>query len=396
MKGFIERVIPASEFGWPEFFLALYPIIMGYGYGMINMSIIGLVILDVIYFSYRKITITKRDLLKTVIFLLVFVVIHEFFLFLMLDRVPSYFYSNIISYIVSIVSIPIIAPRVNYAKYESSINIVCLICIIGLIYHVVVISLGGTVSPIKLPFMPTLEKGARLFSEVKRPTSFFWEPQSFVSFCMIPLCMALLKRKFIWSAIIIFSILLSTSTTGIVFTFVVLALFMFSQKFSKKLFLLMFVSLALIFFLLTSTPIFQAGMDKLSQTTFDFNEDIRLINGPIIFKSLSLNEIIWGIPIATINDYVDKKGVGVIYLEESGNLYVASIWLVLIKFGIIGAFLYLKMHIEAILKCKKLIIYVVPLILALFSNPDSIGGLFTFEFIFIYSYILYLKKSCIQ
>jgi hypothetical protein len=392
MKGFFYSVIPVNKFGWPEMFLALYPIIMGYGYGIINMSIIGLIGLDIIFFSFRKKTTTKRNLFRTVIFLLVFVVFHEIFLFFILDVVPSYFYSNIFSYIVFLVSIPIIAPRVNYAKYESSINIVCIICIIGLIYHVVLITLGGSVSPIKLPFMPTLEKGARLFSVVQRPTSFFWEPQSFVSFCMIPLCMALLKKKFIWSAIIIFSILLSTSTTGIVFTFVVLALFVFSQKFSKKLVLLMFVSFALIVFLLTSTPIFQAGMEKLSKTTFDFNGDIRLVNGPIIFNSLSLEEIVCGIPIATINDYVEKKGVDVYYLEQSGNLYVASFWLILIKFGIVGAFLYLKMHIESIFKCKRIIIYVVPLILALFSNPDSIGGLFTFEFIFIYSYILYLKK----
>ena len=36
-----------------------------------------------------------------------------------------------------------------------------------------------------------------------------------------------------------------------------------------------------------------------------------------------------------------------------------------------------------------LLVYVFPLIVALFTNPDFLGGLFAFEFIVIYSFITF-------
>ena len=181
------------RFGLLEVLIALYPILMGYQYGSIPCTLLFLLVMDLLAL-FRKTNFSLPS--KYMKYLAVFVIMHEVILCATMKSLPSYHVNSIVSLLVIIPSIFVIVPVVNFEKLKGAINLIAVICMMGMFYHFIILQTGYYVSPIKVPFMPDMQSGTRLYSEVFRPCSFFWEPQSYCTFMSVPLFYSLIDKKY--------------------------------------------------------------------------------------------------------------------------------------------------------------------------------------------------------
>lgn len=371
------------KLGALELLVALYPILMGYQYGSIPCTLFFLLLMDLIALVRKTNFSIPSGYMK---YLAVFVIVHEVILCATMKILPSYHINSIVSLVVIIPSIFIIVPVLSFEKLKGSINLIAVICMVGMVYHFVILQTGHYISPIKVPFMPDMQSETRLYSEVFRPCSFFWEPQSYCTFMSVPLFYSLIDKKYIWTALIVLSMFLSTSTTGIAISILSLAIFVLTQNISNsQRFVIIVLGIALVYLLFTA-DFLSAGVGKMESTSYESSS--RLYNGPTLISNMRLEDVVFGINYSNVYDYYMDGNVHVLLMEKYGSIFMPSFWNALAKFGVIGLFLYVGVYVESIKRCRILYVYVLPLIVALFTNPDFLGGLFAFEFIVIYNYII--------
>ncbi|WP_455510748.1 hypothetical protein [Butyricimonas paravirosa] len=372
------------KFGLLEVLIALYPILMGYQYGNIPCTLLFLLVMDLLAL-FRKTNFSLPS--KYMKYLAVFVIVHEIILCATMKSLPSYHVNSIVSLLVIISSIFIIVPVVNFEKLKGGINLVAVICMMGMIYHFIILQIGHHVSPIKVPFMPDMQSGTRLYSEVFRPCSFFWEPQSYCTFMSVPLFYSLIDKKYFWAVLIILSMFLSTSTTGIAISILSLAIFVLTQNVTKsQRVILLVLGIALVYVLFTA-DFLSAGVKKIESISYESSS--RLYNGPTLIANMHMEDLVFGVNYSNVYDYYMDGNVQAVLMEKYDSIFMPSFWNVLAKFGIIGLLLYMGVYVESIRRSRMLLVYVFPLIVALFTNPDFLGGLFAFEFIVIYSFITF-------
>lgn len=389
----VLNYIGIGPIGLLEFILAMYPILGGYQYGHIPFSLLVLIILDVIVLVKTQGKPKKRQPNKAVKYLILYVMVHETVLFFTLPSIPSYFVNSYIGQIIIFTSILIIGPNLNFNKFLSSISIVAIICMLGLLYQLPIILSGGVTTPLSLPFMPALDAEARAYEELTRPSSFFWEPQSYCSYMFVLLFFALKEKKMVWAAIITISMFLTGSTTGIVisvFMFAYTAFFTGGQKVSNRIIILI-VAVGLVYLLLNSS-FFDAGVSKMESTSYERNS--RLYNGISLVLRMPMSDLIIGGNAATVADYYFSGAAGTGFLiEKNGTVYVSTFWTIIVKFGIIGLFIYLWTYIKPIMQAKELAIYVMALVIMLFTNPDDISGMYAYEMLVINCYLIHRKNE---
>lgn len=371
-----------KDIGIYEILFALYPILVGYKY---SFPVFALLLIVMAIWGGMK-NHKSINISKPLIWLTIYVVIHEVVLRMLLNKVPGYFDNNLLSYAIVLVSIPFIASALNYKKLVGSINWVAIVCIIGLIYQYIVMMAGGEVHPIKLPFMPDMDETSRLYSILMRPSSFFWEPQSYCSFMMVPQFLAFSEKKMAWAAIITLSMLLSGSTTGIITSAIIFLLYIFSGEISKKVRNRLIIIAVAIGCTFIFSSLFDKGREKMENV--DYESTSRLYNGPALVAHMPISDLVFGGVSASVPDYYfEGKAPGAILLEKFDTIYVSTIWLAIVKLGLVGFILYLAVYIKPMRNNKNIRFFLIPLIATLFSNPDFIGSVFAFEFIFIYSFI---------
>lgn len=389
----VLNYIGIGQIGLLEFVLAMYPIVGGYQYGHIPFSLLMLIILDVIVLIKTQGKPKMRQPNKAVKYLILYVMVHETVLFFTLPSVPSYFINSYIGQIIIFASILIIGPNLNFNKFLSSISIVAIICMLGLLYQLPITLSGGVTTPLSLPFMPALDAEARAYEELTRPSSFFWEPQSYCSYMFVLLFFALKEKKMVWAAIITISMFLTGSTTGIVisvFMFAYTAFFTGGQKVSNRIIILI-VAVGLVYVLLNSS-FFDAGVSKMESTSYERNS--RLYNGISLVLRMPVSDLIVGGNAATVADYYFSGAAGSVFLiEKNDTVYVSTFWTIIVKFGIIGLFIYLWTYIKPILQAKELAIYVMALVIMLFTNPDDISGMYAYEMLVINCYLIHRKNE---
>ncbi|MCI7163637.1 hypothetical protein [Butyricimonas virosa] len=376
------------RFGLLEVLIALYPILMGYQYGSIPCTLLFLLVMDLLAL-FRKTNFSLPS--KYMKYLAVFVIMHEVILCATMKSLPSYHVNSIVSLLVIIPSIFVIVPVVNFEKLKGAINLIAVICMMGMFYHFIILQTGYYVSPIKVPFMPDMQSGTRLYSEVFRPCSFFWEPQSYCTFMSVPLFYSLIDKKYFWTVLIILSMFLSTSTTGIAISILSLAIFVLTQKVTKSQRVIFFaLGISLVYVLFTA-DFLSAGVEKMASISYEASS--RLYNGPTLIANMHMEDFVFGINYSNVYDYYRDGNIQAVLMEKYDSIFMPSFWNVLAKFGVIGLLLYLGVYVESIRRSRMLLVYVLPLIIALFTNPDFLGGLFAFEFIVIYSFIVFENQK---
>lgn len=384
-----------GRIGWLEMAIALYPIIGGYGYGAFKLSFGFLMLLDI--FLIRKKRITSINFQPITVYF-IFIMVHHFLWLFVMPSVPSYFINSWIADIIYLLSLIIITPHVNYSKLKNSINIVTVICIIGLLYHIAMIQAGQPVTPIKLPFMPEMASQSRLYAVIQRPTSFFWEPQSYSSFMLVPLFYALKDKRMPFALIIAGSMILSTSTTGIFMAIFMVAFYSLTQK-QKLVYRLVGILaiVGLVYFLLNSTYA-TSGLEKLQNTNLEENN--RTINGVLIAQSMNLSDWLFGVPYANLQDAYEAGYINqnlIIYAD--GEVFVSAFWICLCCQGLIGLFFFLNIYWQIFKVDKNILPYMICIVVGLFSNPDILGVSYIFQLIIMFTFVSYnseFKNRTIQ
>lgn len=383
----IIKYLSLNQIGLLELLIAFYPILAGYSYGILHGNMLFIFIGAVFAFFKHK----QGNLdLKVLKWLIIYFCIHEVIL---LTTIPltSYFINNSISILLICLCIFPISKAINYKKFVGSLNWVAIISIGGMVYHFLLLQRGEFISPIKLPLMPSMGEDTRLYSEVLRPTSFYWEPASFATFMMVPLFISLIQKKYLWSACITLSMFLSTSSTGILMSILMITIYSLTQRinlFSRI--LIITVGLCLIYLLLNS-QFFEAGVTKIEET--EVEENPRMMNGIILISALNFYEYLFGIAAANIDEFYAMGRINDIYAPKPENIFVPSFYLTLAKYGILGLILFLSVFLVNIKRNIKLLPYISVIIVSMFFQSVGIGTSgFAFQLIYIYSFIIYQNK----
>lgn len=364
-----------------ELAFALYPIIAGYGYGSFQLSFGFLLILDVCL--VRRPPLRSKQSFNNIYQYLAFIVFHDVVWLFLMPSIPSYFVNSFIADVIYLVSIVIIVPHLDFEKLKNAIYIVSIVCIIGLLYHVILIMSGQSIQPIKLPFMPDMNSQARLYSFLDRPTSFFWEPQSYTSFMLVPLFFSLYEKKMIYAFGIALSMILSTSTTGIFMALFMIGFFMITQKQKMRYRVLGLLALAGLLYFLLFSSFAEAGLEKLQST--DVEENNRTINGWLIAANMNVVDWVFGVPYANLQDayeagYITKD----LIIYADGEVFVSAFWLCLCCQGLIGLFFFMNIYWNIFINNKAVLPYLVCIVIALFSNPDILGAAYVFQLVIMY------------
>lgn len=385
--GWIKRLIKylsLDKCGGLELLFAFYMILSGYGYGSIPFVLLVLVIMDIVALVFRK-PQRGKGISKEQIALYVFIayyLIHEITLKILVPGLTRSFINAAISAMVVLVSIVIIAPRLKISKLIGSLNIVAIISIGGMLYHFAQLLSGATIHPLTLPFLPKMSESSRAFEEVLRPTSFYWEPAAYASFMFFPLFISLYQKRYIWAIVIFLSMFLSTSTTGIAVSFMILLLYVFTQKVNVSLKIaLVAVGIAL-GVALVKVSYFESAVEKIENT--DVTTNVRMSQGLKIVANMPLSHILLGAPAANAYDYYKRgylQNVDVALYDEA--IYMPSFWLAILRLGIIGALMYVWLYARYCFKGRRLLPLVVPLILTMFTATGFLGGGMAFDLIFL-------------
>ena len=94
-------------------------------------------------------------------------------------------------------------------------------------------------------------------------------------------------------------------------------------------------------FALTNVEAFQTGVNKLEDTNVETN--MRLAQGPYIVSTMEPLEMVAGAAYHNAYDYcmAGRAPMVVFYKEE---VYMSTAWMIVLKYGFIGLFLYLLVY----------------------------------------------------
>lgn len=230
-------------------------------------------------------------------------------------------------------------------------KIVGALAMVGILYQSFqVYALGQAVSMIKIiPFDVTSG-----IVEYNRPHSFFLEPAAYSAWILPLLCMCMKRKEHIWMIAISTTILLSTSSTGIIMTGVVWLYYSFVSMRNKEenSNVLLIVGILLVgIWMFTKLDIFNEALNKLSNISLeDTSNSVRLALGFQLYWAAPLTYKVFGIPYLNVVSYLLSGEVNLSNYGLNSRIsylgFVNSIGNCMLVYGIFGLFLYLKLFWE--------------------------------------------------
>jgi hypothetical protein len=364
MSKLIKGKFNIADVGLLEILLVLRDVLAPYNFLFLYMSYWLIPILLVLAFIRTKgKTVAYRNYAFAA--MIAYVLIHDILLIFVIDDLPMHHLNSLLMTFVNLIGIYIVFPAIDFKKLINALIIVTPIICIGIIYHFVIILGGGSVHPIHIPLLEPVSE--RLSEEGFRPVSFFMEPSNFATFMMIPLFFSLYYKKIWYTVIIVFFMLLSTSTNGMLASALMVGTYGITQAKSVKRKAVYIGLIAVSALFVLNANVFELSRDKLGRT--DIETDARTINGPILLKEMPAEHLIFGFPASNVNDYKDLNyinGSNLVALND-GTFYVSSQYLTIAKYGIIGYFLFILAFYEIYRKNKALIVLLLPLLVLKFS-----------------------------
>lgn len=172
-----------------------------------------------------------------------------------------------------------------------------------------------------------------------RPRSFFAEPQAYCSFMAPFVIMALDKKKYALSLIASFSIILTTSTTGI---FLVVAIWLYWAIFRIKRYYLKVAFIAvfsILSFIFASSEFFAYSLNKINNTTLTTN--IRTGYAFEILRHMPIKDLLLGVGDGNLAYYLmdNSSYFSSIYFSLSG--YVTTAFGLYICYGLVCGVAYM-------------------------------------------------------
>lgn len=374
-KGQIGGIIDylnLREVGLLEMAFALTPILSGYRFRELPLSLLmWLVLIAIVTFqgNLQKIRIFEPLLLFSGYW-----VIHEIVV-VFSDDVNI---NGLLAQLIYFASVFILYPTINGPKLRGSFNWVAIIAMLGLLYQWTLIVRGNMIHPLEIPGLEMSE--SRLLSESSRPSSFFMEPAAYVEFMIFPLFWSLLDKKRIWTFIIVLSIFLTTSTTGILLSFIMLGTSMFSQGTRVRSFFMVLLIGVALFYSLTHFSAFRFGIEKMQNT--DTETNVRLTQGITVVSTMSSSEYLFGVPYDNAYEYcVSRSITNIEYYGE--NVFMPTFWEIILLYGLIGLIFYSNIYIKLFKKNRVLFPFLICVVAMWFSGGYGIHNGFAFSTVFL-------------
>ena len=363
----IINYLNLRQAGGLELFFALLMVLSAYSFMGIPMQVILWVgLFAMLFFKRRRVSFPA---FRPLFILATFVLIHDFFYLFIANGNLNAFIMQILYFGCMFMAIKVF----NVEKLKGSLNLVAIISMIGLFYQWGIIAGGEEVRPIQIPFLEMSQNRLETFSI--RPSSFFMEPAAYVAFMYIPLAFSLIERKFVWTVVIILSEFLTTSTTGLLTSFIMLIVYVFTQKVSFKIRLLTILMGVGIVFALTYFEVFQTSINKLENT--DMETNMRLAQGAYVVSTTKPEEIILGAPYHSAYEYcLDGRAPNVVFYKE--EVYMSTTWMLILKYGFVGLFLYLFFYYRIVRGNRQALPLVICLIATMFSSGYGLSGTFVY------------------
>lgn len=369
-----------KDVGMLEMLFALTPMLSGFSLGGFPMSVLIWIILIMVVLIKKK--GGRLEKFKPLTLFIVYWLVHNLFVSVT-DNVNL---NGIIQQVLMFLAFYLMCPILRINKLRGSLNWVALVSIVGLLYQWTILVAGGLVHPLGIPGLSMSE--ARMEILLSRPSSFFMEPAAYVAFMLCPLALSLIDRKYVWSSVMVLSIFLTTSTTGLVLSFVLLGVSLFGVEKGKKLsnISLLILVAAGLFYALIHFEAFETGVEKIENT--DAETNIRLSQGPYVVSTMQPAEYLFGAPYATAYTYC-KSGRAPNVVMYGESVYTSTFWTCLLLYGIVGLILYLNIYYNILKRSKITMPLVVSLVLVMFSSEYWIGV----HFIYTLTFLLVLVKS---
>lgn len=368
----IFKYLHLRDVGFLEFTFAITPMLGGFSLGSLPISLVMWPFL--IFIVYRKNGgVRPRNFMPLTIFIMYWI-LHQFFIMF----VDSVNFVGFIQQLIWFGAVYVLFPVLNLEKLRGAFNWVALISIAGLLYQWGIISAGGEVGPLGIPGLTMSD--LRMEGLSVRPSSFYMEPAAYVAFMICPLALALIKKQYVWSIIIIISIFLTTSTTGLVVSFVMLAMSLFANKIKTGSIIGILAVGVGLFYVLTHFSAFEYGVNKLETT--DIERNVRLAQGPYIVSTMHSDEYLFGASYSTPYNYCRAgRASDVIFYGES--VYMSTFWVMILLYGIIGLILYLNIYYRLFKSSKATLPLLASLFATFFSSGYAIGGTYVFTLILL-------------
>lgn len=367
MIGKILDYLNIRQAGGIELYFATLLIFSAYSFNGIPLQVILWCLLLVFLLTKKN---CKKNVFRPLAILAVYILIHDFVYLFVANGNVNAFIMQIVYFGCMIMAINVF----DINKLKGSLNVIAIISMIGLLYQWGIIAAGGGVHPIEIPFLD-MEKN-RLESFSVRPSSFFMEPAAYVEFMYIPLMFSLIDKKFIWTAIIIISEFLTTSTTGLLTSFIMLIAYIFTQKMSIKIRLFTLLLGGAMLFSLKHVEAFKGSTEKLDNT--DVETNVRLTQGPYVVSTMNREEIICGAPYSSAYQYC-SSGRAPYVMYYGKEVYMSTAWRLILIYGFIGLYLYLLFYYKIIRENRETIPLVACLIVIMFSSGFGVGLSFVYS-----------------
>lgn len=353
--------------GGIELFFSTLLILSGYSFNGVPLQVVLWCLLFVLLLTKKK---HKKTVFRPLVILAIYFLVHDFVYLFIANGNFNAFVMQIVYFGCTMMAINVF--EIN--RLKGSLNVVAIISMVGLLYQWGIIAAGGGVHPIQIPFLDMGE--SRLEALSARPSSFFMEPAAYVEFMYIPLIFSLLDRKFVWTAIIILSEFLTTSTTGLLTSFIMLLVYVFTQKVNFKIRIFATLLGGVMLFSLTHLEAFKGSTEKLDNT--DVETNMRLSQGPYVVSTMTPVEMVCGASYSSAYQYcrAGRAPFVVFYNEE---VFMSTTWKLILIYGFIGLFLYLLFYYKLARGNRETIPLVVCLVAVMFSSGYGIGLSFVYS-----------------
>jgi|SaaInlStandDraft_1057018.scaffolds.fasta_scaffold10354_2 hypothetical protein len=383
-KNFISWIFP------------LYIVLIYYVFGFGSIGEWLLIFLAIISFK------TKTLKIKPLLYLIIFIIISDISLiFSSKGNLSSSFFNREIFQLIQMFSLFFVSNMINSKVLKKSIYILTIITCLGVIYHLLLISFGQSVSTISFVSFESSR-----FSEVAvRPLSIFPEPAAIISFLIIPLYILMNERKFFYSILLSIIILLTTSSTGVVYLLIMWSFFFYKSDYSKLTKLSTIFILSIIVTIFLTNDNFESSSKKViydveslqDSDTESLEGNIRIFSGPLLFSTLSNTQLLFGLRSSSIDDYVNNTSdSSLAMLQLESTVFLPSFWLIWASYGIVGLLLYLYIFFCFYKKNKNLAPLMLVLFVGMFIQKIALGPVFIFYTIFLISETNYHNSKSIQ
>ncbi len=373
-------VFSLKNLGWAEMLVALMPILGAYYLGPVPFSFWIATILIIVSLLMGKKKNRRRawSIMLPLFIFMAYYIIHELVLYLVADSVNL---NNRIEKIVFMLCIIFAVPFLDLKKLTASLNLVSLICILGLLYQMIILWGNGYVRPLSIPGLQMSQNRFETLSE--RPSSFFMEPAAYAFYMYVPMALSLLNKKYWWTGVLIVTTLMTTSTTGLFASFIILASYMITQGLFKGRNIVILLFATALLFAFENLSIFNTGLNKLENT--DWETNVRIQQGPRIVATMNVGEFPFGAPYDGAYNYVMDGRIPGGEVEFYGEaVFMSTFWQMILTLGVVGLVLYLLVFLSIAKKNKHTIPLVVCLIVIMFTGTMYLGVNFCYSCIILY------------